>query len=239
MTRVSLSAITAFLLFLLSCSKDKEPSNLPISDNPEAKVAYDNNSFGVYKGVIIGSTGIIKLVINNGDNLVRAYITIDEHTKDTLTSTAPFTSGQAITNASFTGRISTMTFSVNANGTNPNIVSITIQGHSNVTGLLLKETSTQIVRCYEGTYTGHNSGGDTSDGIFNCATIGSSIIGIVRETATGYTDVVNGGIANGNITAHGTVSTGATFSGTISTMECKGTWINGTYSGAWTGVRTL
>ena len=239
MKRLLLSASTALLLFLFSCSKDTETPNPPISDSAEAKAAYDNNSFGIYKGVIIGSTGIIKLVINNGDNLIRAYIIIDGHTKDTLTSTASFTSGQAITNASFIGRISTMTFSVNSNGTNPNMVNITIQGHSNVTGLLVKETSMHIVRCYEGTYTGRTSGGNTSDGTFNCATIDTTIIGIARETATGYTDVVNGGGANGNVTAHGTVSTGATFSGTISPTQCNGTWVNGSYTGTWSGVRTL
>lgn len=239
MKRVLSSATILLLLFLSSCSKNNETSNPPTSDSPEAKAAYDNNSFGVYKGVIVGSTGIVKLVINNGDNLIRAYITIDAHTKDTLTSTASFTSGQAIANASFVGRISTMKFSVNANGTNPNIVNITIQGHSNVTGLLVKETSTHAVSCYEGTYTGQNTGGDAVSGIFNSVTIDTTIIGIVRETITGYTDVVNGGIANGSITAHGNVSTGATFSGTISLTQCNGTWVNGTYSGTWTGTKTL
>src|SRR5688572_26069303 len=180
MKRVLLSATLLLLVFLFSCSKNNETSNPSTSNNSQAKAAYDNNSFGVYKGVTVGSTGIVKLVINNGDNLVRAYITIDEHTKDTLTSTASFTNGQAITNASFIGRISTMMFSVNANGSHPNILNITIQGHSNVIGLILKETSTQVVRCYEGTYTGHNTGGDGVSGTFNCVTIDTTLIGIVR-----------------------------------------------------------
>jgi hypothetical protein len=238
MKSLLLSSLAALLLLSMqSCSKDnseKQPSN-----TSEAKAANDNNSFGLYKGVIVGSTGIIKLVINNGDNLVKAYITIDGSTKDTLTSTYPFTSSQAITNATFTGRISTMTFSVSANGTNPNIVSITIQGHSNVTGVLVKETSTQVAKCYEGTYTGKTSTGAQSSGTFNCVILANSIIGIARESQSGYTDVVNGTANNGSISAQGTVSTGATFTGTIAGAQCSGTWVNGVYSGTWSGTQTL
>lgn len=234
---LSLFIIAALIVFLQSCSKDN--SDKQSSNTSEAKAVNDNNNFGVYKGVIVGSTGIIKLVINNGDNLVKAYITIDGSTKDTLTSTNPFTTGQAITNATFTGRISTMTFSVNANGTNPNIVSITIQGHSNVTGVLVKETSTKIVQCYEGTYTGKTSTGTQTNGTFNCVILANSIIGIARESQSGYTDVVNGTTVNGSISANGTVSTGATFSGTFTNNNCSGTWVNGSFTGTWSGTRTL
>jgi hypothetical protein len=203
--------------------------------SPETKPQYNNTAFGVYKGILVGSSGIIKLVINNGDSMVKAYIFLDNITKDTLTCTQKFTNGQAITNARFAGRISTMNFSVNADGTKPSIVNITIVGHSNISGQIIHETSVQQVYCYEGMYTG------SEQGVFNCIRFGSSLIGLVKCSCG---DIFSG---NGQITDNafsavlGNLSSGATFNGSFGGDNCQGTWQNASVNGKgeFKGKRTL
>jgi hypothetical protein len=234
MKKFSLFIIAFVLVLFQSCSKENQSS----SSSTEAQAAYDNSSFGLYKGVIVGSSGTIKITVNNGDNIVRAYLVVDG-TKDTLISNSSFISGQSISNATFTGKLSTFKFSVNGSGSSATITSITIQGHTNVAGIIGKQTSTQVVSCFEGTYNGQTSTGLKSTGTFNCFLVGNIIVGISRETANGYTDTVTGNITNGNISAQGTVTTGANFSGTLKDTQCSGTWVNGVYSGTWIGIKTL
>lgn len=144
---------------LIGCEK-------PSSDNPqknglltaaETKPQFNNTSFGVYKGVIIGSSGTIIFRINNGDNIVRGYLTIDNQ-KDTLSTNATLIAGQPILNVLFVGRISSMKISANADGSNALLSNIQINGHNNVTGFIIHENSNKQVLCYEGTFTGSASG---------------------------------------------------------------------------------
>lgn len=147
-------------IFIISCKKSSTDSNdnsNSLSTIPETKSQYDNTSFGVYKGVIIGSSGTIIFRINNGDNVVKGYLTIDNQ-KDTLTTTATITLGQPISNILFTGKISSMRISTNADGSNARLSNIQINGHNNVTGFIIHEKSTKQVLCYEGTFSGGASG---------------------------------------------------------------------------------
>src|SRR6185312_5029597 len=97
--------------------------------------------------------------------VLKGYLTID-HTKDTLSTTQTLVAGQAINNVNFTGRISSMTLSVNADGSNATLSNISIVGHNNVTIFIIHKNSTKQVLCYEGTYSGNLSG------TFNCARVG-------------------------------------------------------------------
>lgn len=144
---------------LPSCKKSNTGNNNDngLSNNPETKSQYNNTTFGVYKGVIIGSSGTIIFRINNGDNVVKGYLTIDNQ-KDTLTTNAPITMGQALVNVLFTGKISSMRISANADGCNASLSNIQINGHNNVTGFIIHENSTKQVLCYEGTFSGSESG---------------------------------------------------------------------------------
>lgn len=121
-----------------------------------ALAANDNSSKGIYKGVVIGSSGTIKFdIANTSSNTISAVLVIDGVAVN-LTTTYTWSSG-AIAAAPFKGTLNgqelTINFSVGANGTGATIVSATIPGHPNAIFSLAKETSTAMARCYEGTYT--------------------------------------------------------------------------------------
>jgi hypothetical protein len=150
-------------LVLFACNKSGTDNNNPdtgLTTSPETKSQFDNTNFGVYKGVIVGSSGYITFRINNGDNDVKGYLFMDDQ-KDTLTTTASIILGEPISNTLFTGKISSMKVSVNADGSNAMLSDIQINGHNNVTGFIIHEKSTNQVLCYEGTFNG------TATGIIN------------------------------------------------------------------------
>lgn len=152
--------LSVLVVILFACNKsdtDNNGNNVGLSTSPETKPQYNNTVFGVYKGVIIGSSGTIVFRINNGDNVVKGYLTIDNQ-KDTLTTTTNITLGQPLVNVLFTGNISSMRVSANADGSNASLSNIQINGHNNVTGFIIHENSTKQVLCYEGTFTGSQSG---------------------------------------------------------------------------------
>lgn len=159
-------------LILFSCGKKNDPDpivkNSPLFNNtPEAIAVNDDKSGGIYKGVLMGSTGTIKLVLQNGS--VSAIITFDGVTKTlTTTSLASWTTGEAISEALFTADDWQLTFSVNADGSNPQIA-VSIPGHT-IQVALVKETSEELVRTFEGTYT-------RTDITFplNCVIIGNEV----------------------------------------------------------------
>ena len=141
--------LSVLLTILFACNKsdtNNNGNNTGLATSPETKPQYDHTVFGVYKGVIIGSSGTIIFRINNGDNVVKGYLTIDNQ-KDTLTTTANITLGQPLVNVLFTGNISSMRVSANADGSNASLSNIQINGHNNVTGFIIHENSTKQVLC--------------------------------------------------------------------------------------------
>lgn len=233
---VFLSAATLFS----SCKKEEEPTN-PTPEpykcttcltTPEAIAAYDGSSAGVYKGVLVGSTGTIALYLYNTGTEVKALVAFDGQngtlTCSTLSTWQP---GQAISNALFTGTVNNQnvqaTFSVDANGQNPN-VQVSIPGHT-VYVAVYKETSTTLIRNFEGTYTGDDSG------IFNMAISGNEF-SIVSD---GGGDPMESTFVNGEIDInHNGVEVKGTFQGTD---HVEGTWkdTNHNTQGTWEGHRTL
>lgn len=151
--------IVAIAIYLIACKKSGSdtPQNNGLPTTAETKPQFNNTSFGVYKGVIIGSSGTIIFRINNGDNIVKGYLAIDNQ-KDTLSTTATLVAGQPILNVLFAGRISSMRVSANADGSNAMLSNIQINGHNNVTGFIIHENSNKQVLCYEGAFTGGASG---------------------------------------------------------------------------------
>lgn len=220
--------ITAFAIALFACQKSHTTTTTPgtgLATAPETKTQYNNTSFGVYKGVVVGSTGTIVFKINNGDNLMKGYLTID-NTKDTLSTTQTVVQGQAINDVKFEGRISSMNLSVNADGTNAALSNISIIGHNNVTIFIVHENSTKQVLCYEGTYSG------TLSGTLNCTRVGAEngdtayILAKVNDTLVlqGFGQVINNTI---NMSLAPPFSIQGAFSGDN---------INGTC--AWTNIGT-
>lgn len=120
---------------------------------PDAVAANDNSNKGIYKGVIIGSSGTIKFDLQG--STLTAIMVIDGVTAN-LTSTVAITNGATYV-APFTGTLNgvqvSVTLSVGATGQSPTITAFNIPGHTTASFNLVKETSASVLECYEGTYT--------------------------------------------------------------------------------------
>lgn len=155
---LAIVAISASAIFI-SCKKSDDSSSTPYkcttcSTTPEAKAAWDASSKGIYKGIVVGSTGTIKFDIANDTSAITATMDIDGTTV-ILTSNVSWVNGQAYI-APFTGTLNgqtvTIHLSVGASGSNPTVTSADIPGHPNAVFDIVKETSNALIECYEGTY---------------------------------------------------------------------------------------
>lgn len=109
---------------------------------------------GIYKGVIIGSTGTIMFDITNNGSAITTAMVIDGVTVD-LTSAVTWVSGQAYT-APFTGTLNggtvTINFPVGLSGNTPMVTSSNIPGHPDASIDIIKETSSNLIECFQGNY---------------------------------------------------------------------------------------
>lgn len=210
-----------------SCKKSSD-SSAPYtcdacSKTPDAKAAYDASSKGIYKGIVVGSSGTLKFDISNDNSTITATMVIDGTTVN-LTSAVTWTAGQAYV-APFTGTLNgqtvTINFSVQADGSGVAITSSDIPGHPNATFVISKETSANLVECFEGTYSTTLPETGTFD-IMLSRTLGKWG-GIARKD--GSTDAND---ANGTISSDGTINDeNGNKIGTLS-----GDRINGTFKDA-------
>jgi len=226
-----LSIITFSLIAISSCSK-KEDNSDKETEAPTAKAEFDNSNCGIYKGVFVGSSGIIIININN-DNTIAATLTVDGVTTH-FTTTQTVQQGEA-TSVDFTSSSNSFTFSVDANGANPVVTNINFNGHPSAAIVVVKETSTMLVKCYEGTFTG------TDEGTFNVIVSNKSVRGLAFSDTYNITYSVTGTVLNNQITTSGSTGSGASFSGSISGDKVLGSWDNSITddSGSWSGKRTL
>ncbi len=225
--------------FLFACNKADTKMPLPklnFADTAETIASLDSTSFGVYKAVLAGNTGRVKIYINNGDAIVKAYLSLD-NLSDTLTSIYLFTPGQSISNAVFTGRISGFTISADAEGNGAVIENIFATGHGNVAGVVAHENADMPVFCYEAPFTG------TEKGNFNFIRYGSNVAGVaVSKTGKVYSGK---GLITGSvflIQMNGTSSTTATFQGGLDNTRdyYSGSWVvDANISGVFNGKRTM
>lgn len=229
MKHVLIRFLLPVLLFVsFSCKKDDaEPVSL-LPTAPEAQSIHDAKSGGVYKGVIVGSSGVIKVILQKG--VVEIHMTLDNVSK-TLTTTDldGWTSGEIIRNARFTADDWEILFSVGAEGTGSG-ANLNIPGHPDAEVIMLKETSKKIVRAFEGTYAG------TESGNWNFIIQDAVLAGISRS-ADGLTMLAFSGLVNESSITLDTLEG----TGTISGDNVTGTW-TGSVSGSggtWTGKRIL
>ncbi len=194
----SLVAVLATILFSMvfpSCTTNDPSSKL--ATKPEALVAYDNSSAGIVKGTLVGSTGIFKFSIKNGNDSVYCKVTFDGQTgmllpTTNLTSWQPGTSFGATFSGTVGGVAVSVYFKCSADGSSPS-ATFTIPNHT-ISVNLYKETSTGLVKGYEGTY--------------KVITIATNV-----EKYNGtFNFVQNNGVVSG--TRSGTDGTG-TFTGTV------------------------
>jgi uncharacterized membrane protein len=222
------------LLSILSCSNSDSngDSNQNLSQVPLAKSQYDNSNFGIYKGVFIGSSGTIILDLSNSTNSFTATLIIDGVTHNFITNQT--IQQNQTTTINFVEGSNSFTFTVSANGSNPTITNLIINGHPNAALLVVKETSTVLIKCFEGTFSG------TYSGTFNAVIYGNIIKAISRETPYSGIYTNDGTVNNNQINASGTSSSGAVFVGNLIGNNFSGTWsrTSDNANGTFTGVRT-
>ena len=227
-------------MFALSSCNDDEGSSYKCADcvdGPEANAAYDQTGQGIYKGVVIGSSGTIKFDIANSDNTVTAHLVIDGD-EALLTLVTGTYSPETGLESAFTGTLNNQTvaisFIISPTG-EIELTSVNIPGHPDVMFTVVKELSTQLVEAFEGTYQGDAAG------TFNLLVLrdeegDGSWYAISRSTETN-------GYYEGTIDDDGLAGIGGPIIvvGEVKGDNIKGSWQNtdNNGTGTWTGKRTL
>ena len=245
----SVTLIMFTIVLFISCNKSKEEPPYVCASctkTPQAVAGNNSSSKGIYKGVVFGSTGTVLFDIQNNSSAVTAALILDGVTVPFNSGTIPQTS-QPYT-ATFTGTINgqsaSFSFSVQANGGSPAITSINIPGHPYVAISLLKETSVNLVECFEGTSKGvtnniaesgkFNLVLSRSAGTWNALTIDD------RYNSSQYQQW-NGTISGNSLSCLCPPS--IILTGTLSGDQINGSYSdgspNGGGSGTWTVRRTL
>ncbi|MFT3682348.1 MAG: hypothetical protein QM791_18985 [Ferruginibacter sp.] len=227
--RIFWGMLICSLAFISACSKSKSSTPTGPSETPVAKAQYDNSNYGVYKGVFTGSSGTILIDIKNSGS-VSASLKINELVYTFLTSST-ITENQA-TEVEFKNNDNTFIFSVGADGSNPQVLSLDIDGEPDARISVFKERSSAIVKCYEGTYTGDETG------IVNFITYNGQVKGLVKNNSSSVTDVAAGAVNNNQVILTGTLTPPPAFSGTLTGNNLSGTWTKSTNTGTWTAART-
>jgi hypothetical protein len=231
-------ALAIFGLLMLSCSKnDTEPYTCATcASAPEALPANDGSAKGIYKGVVVGSTGTISINIQNGSNTITATLVLDGVTA-LLTSTVTPVDGQdyvAPFTGTFNGSPVSITFAVGLSGLTPTVTSSDIPGHPNATFQIYKETSTSLIEAYMGTY---SKTGET--GVFNIVLSRglSKWAGVAKKDGGTVVDEINGTFNNAT---NQIIDENTTVLGTISGYVLTGSFLNSDNETITiNGVRTL
>ena len=158
-TFYSILAMVTIATVAISCKKSPTTTTpaytcAACKTTPDAIAANDGSNKGVYKGVVIGSTGTIMFNLANSGTTITAIMVIDGVTVN-LNSAVSIVAGQTYV-APFTGTLNgsavSITFSVSSIGANPTVTTSSIPGHPTSSFAIIKETSASLVECFEGTY---------------------------------------------------------------------------------------
>lgn len=220
-------------IFFTACSSDSStPTGPTLSDTPTAKIQFNDTNFGIYKGILVGPTGLITLNIKN-DGFLNATVILDG-VSYLFTSEGTITEGQDITDLVFTNGDKSFAVSISANGTDISETAISFPGFPSADMLLTKEYSDAQVTCYQGTYSGD------ATGVFNFLAIGTNVYGLSLGS-DGLNNYYINGARSGN-SVSGTYDIG-TFSGSFISTTVSGNWQDtdpsSSNSGTWAGQRTL
>lgn len=232
---LAMYSITLALVFS-SCKKGGDTQYVCTTCNstPEGLAANDNLAKGIYKGIVIGSSGTIKFDVNNAGNTITATLTLDGQTATLISQVSVPPTGTYISPfyGTLNGQPVSVTFSVNFDGTSPTITTSNIPGHPNAVFVIAKETSTALVRCFEGTY----STTEPENGTFNIvvSTTLKGWKGKARETGASTTKDIEGSYVN-NILYNGIGTT--TPIATINGDTFSGSFFDGSYTVTVNGQR--
>jgi len=224
---IFIAVLTIVISVISGCKKDDD--NVKKSETG-AKKEFDQSNYGIYKGVFVGSNGVITVNLCNNGNSPFATLIIDENTFN-------FTTIQTITQGTnstvlFKKENSSFVFSVNADGTNSKITDINIEEYPNTQAIVAKEKSSAAVECYKGTYTGN------AIGTFNAIIWDNQFMGMAYSSDYIEKYVCGGHVENSSIS--GIVVVGETlgsFEGKKTIKTISGTWKFLNSNGTWTGTQ--
>lgn len=236
--KLKLALFSLLAIFALSrCGDDGESKYTcaDCSDVPDALEANDDSGKGIYKGLVIGSSGTIFLDIDNdGSGSISGTLVIDDQ-EIALETDDSYTTGF---DGTFYGTMNTendveISFYVNDIGGGIEIYDITVPGHPDVTIEIIKEYSSQLIEVFEGNFSGDDSG------TFNLLILrdengDGDWYAVARSDGDTYFE----GFVEGNELVGGGGE--VVIVGTISGDEIGGSWESiGGGTGNWDGVRTL
>ena len=220
MKKLLVKTLLSITIIFASCSEN-DPL-ITINDSAEelpiALSQYDNSNYGIYKGVFVGSSGTILVNLNN-NVVISVSLTIDG-------VNYPFTSTESITEneqteTTFTYQNNSFSFTVNADGSNPLITNVSIEGHPNASIIVVKENSSYVAQLYEGSYEGIDQNND--QGTFNAIVFNGAVYILSKSSVYGSSSYASGSV-DGNLVS-GESSLGTIFSGNIENDEVmNGTW---------------
>lgn len=217
---------------LFACKKDSEPVKpsytcVACKTTPDALAANNSSSKGIYKGVEIGSSGTIMFDIANNGTAITGVMVIDGITVN-LTSAVTWVAGQPYI-ADFTGTLNgaavTIHLSIGVSGGSPTVTSANIPGHPSATLTIIKETSSSLVECFEGTY----STTDPETGTFNIILLRSLGVwgGVGRITGgTAANDKNSNGTFSNNQMFATNATGGSVTIGTLNIDQLNGSFMN-------------
>lgn len=240
--------MVSLLVLASACKKSDDDKN----DSPpytcasckttaDALAANNTISKGVYKGVVIGSTGIISIDVLNSGTAIKATLILDGQTI-ILNSAANWVAGQTFS-ASFTGTANSQTysfnFSVTNNGATPVASGFSIPGHPNISFQLIKETSDNLIKCYEGTTEGIKDSGQQQSSVLNIITSGktNTWFALSKDNTSSQINPASGTISGTTLNCNCGPTT--TIVGTITADEIKGTYKGADNHGTFQAKRTL
>jgi len=212
--------LLSITIIFASCSENDPliTINDTAEELPIALSQYDNSNYGIYKGVFVGSSGTILVNLNN-NGVISVSLTIDG-------VNYPFTSSETITEnqqteITFAYENNSFSFTVNADGSNPLITNVSIEGHPDASIIVVKENSSYVAQLYEGSYEGIDQNND--QGTFNAIVFNGAVYILSKSSVYGSSSYASG-LVDGNLVS-GASSLGTIFSGNIENDEVmNGTW---------------
>ncbi len=215
-------------LFFAACSSD-ETTGISLSSSAQALADYDGTNYGLYKGIFVGSSGVVEINIMN-DGELSAMMLIDNRRYNFSTAES-VVAGQDINGLTFVSGNNSFDFNVSATGQNPQLSNINIPDHPDAVTEVVKEYSYQHIKCFQGNFSG------ASSGVFNMIQLGEDFQGIARTDGTTETRWISAQFVGETLQG---AFEGGTFSGTLSGNTFSGTWNSDeSESGTWTARRKL
>ena len=203
---------------------------------PEALPADDGKPSGVYKGVVAGEklSGTIKVNIQISSFVLGTCDLVVNNQSYQSTKVEATQGPYSYNKYTFTGSSFILVLSINLGDGSVRSSSLTLNGVKLSTAIA-KETSTQLVGCFQGTWSGTGL-----SGIWNLVVTGDQIKGIFRGATSGsFSGAINGDSFSVKLNSF-LCKEECKASGTLSGKTASGTWtFTKDYTGTWSGVRTL